>query len=213
VDFAASSQGSYVTDQYGQRATAYEQRARDIVADGLEKGLGRNDISDRLADELTDPMLGRSAVYWDQVASIHVARARSYGQIASYEEAGVERYQIDEAMDEVTCVICRLMNGKTFDVGSTLDRYKEIEESGDAYAVVTKQPFIKVGKTEDGNRFLYAEGAGGKTHFVAEILDDATGERDDAGSYGRQASEEKLQAVGCSQPPFHGRCRGLTVPA
>jgi hypothetical protein len=211
VDFAASSQGSYITDQYGVRATAYEQRARDIVADGLDKGLGRADIADMLRDELTSPMLGRAASYWDQVASIHVARARSYGQLSGYTEAGIERFVNSAALDEVTCVICRFMNGREFEVETSIDRFHEVEASGDPYAVTERQPFVKVGRTEDGDRFLYAE-SGGEVHHIADVIDDATGERDEEGRYGRAASEGKLAAIGVTEAPFHGRCRCTTEP-
>ena len=211
VNFAASSQGSYITDQYGERATAYEKRARDIVAKGLEKGLGRDDIGEMLAEELTGPMLGRADSYWDVVASTHVARARAYGQIASYSDAGIEKYAISAALDEVCCILCRFLNGKEFTVESSLDRYNEVEDSDDPYAVTTMQPFLRVGSTDDGDRFLYVNGPGGKTHHVADVLEDATGERDDDGRYGREASEAKLQELGVSVPA-HGRCRCLTVP-
>ena len=212
VEFAAKSQGSYITDQYGQRAVAYEQRARDIVSAGMERGLGREDIARELGDKLTTPMLARSASYWDQVASIHVARARSYGQLAGYDDAGIERYVISASGDEVTCVICRCMNGKEFSTAASLARYRDVEASRDHYAVESLQPFVQVGRGPDGKQYLFAD-AGGKQHFIAEVLEDATGERDNDGRYGRQASETALQTAGVSAPPFHGRCRCLTEPA
>lgn len=212
VDFAANSQGSYITDQYGVRATAYEQQARTIVADGLEEGLGREEISERLTSQLSGAMLGRASSYWDQVASIHVARARSYGQMAAYTEAGIEKYTISAARDEVTCVICRLMNGKTFTVGSSMQSFLDVESSGDPKAVEDEQPFIKVGRTDEGARFLYAESYG-TTHMLAHVISDATGERNDDGRYGKVAPPATFETAGCQTPPFHGRCRCLTTMA
>jgi hypothetical protein len=214
VKFAASSQGAYITDQYGVRATAYEQRARDIVSRGVAAGLGRDDISERLHSELTTPMLGRGEAYWDQVASIHVARARSYGQLAGLDDAGIERFVVSASLDEVTCVMCRFMNGKTFSTGDALQRYQDVEESGDPYAVTHLQPFLRVGRSsdDDGGRFLFVS-VKGKDHHVADVEDDATGRRDDAGAYSNHASEEKLQGLGVASPPFHGSCRCLVEPA
>lgn len=211
VTFAATSQGAYVTDKYGQRAAAYEQTARDIVSDGLAQGLGRADISANLSAKLTIPELGRGEAYWDQVASIHVGRARTYGQLATYTDAGIQEYQVSAALDEVTCVVCRLMNGKTFDVGSAMDGYARVAASGDPYAVEDEQPFIKVGRTEDGRQFLYAS-KDGTNHLIAHVVSDATGERDQTGSYRKVASSAKMSSVGCAQPPFHGSCRCLTTP-
>lgn len=212
VSFAATSQGAYVTDQYGARAAAFEQKARDIVSDGLEQGLGREDIGERLAAELTHPALGRSEAYWDQVASIHVGRARSYGQLASYTDAGIEEFAISAALDEVTCVICRLMNGKTFEVTAAMDSYARVAASKDPYAAEDEQPFIRVGRTEDGRQFLYAS-SGGQDHVLAHVISDATGERDERGRYGKVAPPAKFSSVGCSHPPFHGSCRCFTIPA
>jgi hypothetical protein len=211
VDFSAKSQGSYVTDAYGVRATDFEERARKIVSAGLEAGLGREDIAERLAADLTDPLLGRARAYWDQVASIHVARARTYGQMAAYTDAGVERYEIDAAKDEVTCVICYAMDGRTFSVETAMDAYARVEASDDPYSVEDEQPFIQVGTTDEGQRFLYAR-SDGMVHHIATILSDPSGERDGAGRYEHVASASKIEDVGCQQPPFHGRCRCLTVP-
>jgi hypothetical protein len=212
VDFAARSQGAYITDQYGQRAVAYEQRARDIVSKGLDAGLGREDISERLSVGLSDAMLGRARSYWDTVASIHVARARSYGQMSGYGEADIERYQVSAAGDEATCVVCYYFDGRDFSVSSALDGYRETEESDDPYAVEDAQPFVNVGRTDDGERFLYAR-SGGKTHVIATVIEDVSGQRDAKGSYGRSASASKIEEIGCQAPPYHGRCRCLTVPA
>ncbi len=212
VNFAATAQGSYITDQYGVRAAAYEQKARDIVSDGLAQGLGRDDISERLAAELTTPALARGAAYWDQVASIHVARARSYGQMAAYTDAGIQEFRISAALDEVTCVICRFMNAKTFDVSAAMDTYARVAASDDPYAVEDEQPFLRVGRTDDGERFLFASKRG-TDHPIARVVSDATGERDETGRYSHAASSSTISAVGCSQPPFHGSCRCLTVPA
>lgn len=45
-----------------------------------------------------------------------ITRARVSGQMRSYQDAGIEYYEILEPMDERTCPICREMNGKLFPV-------------------------------------------------------------------------------------------------
>lgn len=42
--FARESQGNFVRDEYGRRREEFSRRARDIVAAGAERGLGRDDI-------------------------------------------------------------------------------------------------------------------------------------------------------------------------
>ena len=57
--FVRRSESHFIRDQYGRRADELGQRARDIVASGLERGLGRDDIVGDLSVALT-PATGRA---------------------------------------------------------------------------------------------------------------------------------------------------------
>lgn len=102
VDHAATSQALYVTDQYGRLAASVGQQARDVVAAGMREGLGRNDIGGDLYGVLGQ-QLGRSRAYFNNVASIHMGRARSYAQLAGLDEAGIEEWMFSSVLDERTC--------------------------------------------------------------------------------------------------------------
>jgi SPP1 gp7 family putative phage head morphogenesis protein len=211
IAHAAAAQGNYITDQYGNRAIQFEQRARDLVSEGLEKGLGREEIGENLARNLVDPMLGRAASYWNNIASIHIARSRSYGMLASYEDAGIEEYTWVSVIDEATTEVCRFMNGKTFSTGKSMDRYRDVEASSDPYAVEDLQPFVKTGAKSDGTPFLYVD-AGGSKRVIAQVDDPGYGTKGKVGDYSRAASTATLQSLGLTTPPLHGYCRSTLVP-
>jgi len=75
------SQMVYIKDQYGTRADMLDQMARDIVAGGLEQGLGRDDISGDLATKLADYQVQRSRNYWDLIATDFSNKARTTTQL------------------------------------------------------------------------------------------------------------------------------------
>ncbi len=76
VDFAAKSAGNYARDQYGVRSVALSERARTIVAAGLEAGHDRYQIGKALVSDLTTAAANRSRGYWEMVAGVHANRAR-----------------------------------------------------------------------------------------------------------------------------------------
>jgi len=69
-----SSQANYVRDEYGRRHDAFGEEARRIVSEGLESGLGRDDIAEDLAEAAEGIIAGRSPAYWDVVAGSFVGR-------------------------------------------------------------------------------------------------------------------------------------------
>lgn len=209
IDHAASSQGSYITDSYGVRAAAYEERARRIVSAGIEAGYDSATIGDQLSAALSGPMLGRAEAYWETVASIHAARARSYGMLASFGEASITAFQWHSTLDEATSEVCRFMHGRTFQVAQTLDRYRKVA-SGDE-EVTEAQPFLRQGRTDKGESVLFTE-SGGKRNIVGRVDEPGFGTKDKIGTYSRSASDAALQKLGVSSPPAHGRCRSTIDP-
>jgi hypothetical protein len=100
--FVRESEGNFIRDQYGHRRDELGQRARDIVAAGLEQGLGRDDIAADLAGQLA-PLVSRGKPYWETVAMSFANRGRTYTQLAAFEEADIERFRFEAVLDEVTC--------------------------------------------------------------------------------------------------------------
>lgn len=102
VDHAAKAQASYVTDEYAKRQAAASTQARTIVERGLRDGVDYKEIGKNL-NRVLSGQLNRTPAYFETVASIHAARSRTWGQLSSLDEAGLERYQLEATLDEATC--------------------------------------------------------------------------------------------------------------
>jgi len=138
IDRAASSQINYVRDQYGVRADAASKRAREIVADGLEKGWGREQIAADLYDGLQAQALGRAESYFHVVAAAHMARARSYASLAGYSEAGIEWFHFQAIVDELTCFPA----GTPILMGDGTTRPIELVRAGDVVTSCKGRPRV-----------------------------------------------------------------------
>ena len=208
-DFLRRSQGHFIRDEYGRRAEALSERARGIVADGLEAGLGREAIAEDLASKLTESAVARGRDYWNLIAGVFVGRARSYAQVSAYRDAGVERYVITAVLDEVTSNTCRFLDGKILTVGDAMDQFDRIEALDDPGGIKDEQPFVREGES-GGTRFLFVQRGGQRTR-LAHVVEAGVGTRDARGSYSHV--HEDLAAAGIGPPPYHGHCRTVTVPA
>jgi SPP1 gp7 family putative phage head morphogenesis protein len=209
IQHIVDSTANFVRDEYGRRASTFGQRARQVVADGLAAGLGRADIAAELEKAAGAALIHRSPFYWETAAGSFVGRGRSYSQMSSYTEAGIERYQIVAVLDEATTPACRWLNGKSFTVRSALDRFAEVEASEDPEAVKRLTPWVRE-RVADGRRELYVEHASGR-HDLAIVRHAATGRRDDAGSFRALRGDDQLASLGVGFPPYHGLCRTSTV--
>ncbi len=210
VTHAASSQALFVTDEYGRRYDEAGQRARSVVARGLEQGLGRDDIAVDLQEQLGQVLIGRSARYWDLVASAFTASTRSYGQMSSYAEAGIERYRVSAVLDEATTNACRFLDGKVLSVRAALDRFDQVERLTDPAAIKGALPWVREGIDEATARRGLFITRGEERHQLAEVVRSGTGARDDRGEFARGMAESQLDALGIGLPPYHGHCRTTT---
>src|SRR5690606_14061224 len=112
IAHVTSSQGNFVRDEYGRRIEGFGTEARRIVAAGLEEGLGRDDIAEALEQAARGALVDRAPFYWETVASSFISQGRSYAQMSSYAEAGIQHYRIEAVLDERTTEICRYLDGK-----------------------------------------------------------------------------------------------------
>ncbi len=103
VQHATNTQAFYVTDYYGNRATALGQQARDIVSKGLADGLDQYAIGKELEAAIWHQLPGRSQSYYPVVASIFTARSRSWSVLSTFEEAEIETWRFSSVLDEATC--------------------------------------------------------------------------------------------------------------
>lgn len=210
VRHLTTSQTNYVRDEYGRRNEAFSQRARQIVSDGLEAGLGREDLARDIEAAARDIITGRDSFYWETVAGAFVSNGRSFAQLSAYAEAGIDRYLIEAVLDERTTEICRFLDGKTFTVATGLGTFERVEAEPDLVKELT--PWVREAiDPESGRKVLFVE-RGDSRVPLAEVTRSAVGTRDDRGDFSRALSERDLENLGISFPPYHGLCRSTTVP-
>ena len=204
--FVRQSQGNFVRDEYGRRREAFTRQAKEIVASGMERGLGRDDIVDELAKTMGEQAFDRSRDYWEVVSMVFVNRARTSTQLSAFDDAGIETFRFEAILDEVTSEVCRFMHGRTFSVSKAMDRFRQVERARDPELIRDIQPFVQVGADREGNEVLFYE-RGGRRRAVAQVDEPGVGEADRVGEYSRPLSNEQLEAAGLTVPPLHGRCR------
>ncbi len=202
-------QGLYIRDEFGRRADVLAVRAREIVAQGIELGLGQEDMAAQLATDITLRQMNRSRAYWEVIATAFANRARTTIQLNSYLEAGITTYRFVAVLDERTTDICRYMNGKTFSVQRALERQRRAETMTDAADIKDIQPWVSKG-VENGKSILYYERRG-KRFKVAQINESAVGVRDEVGLFSDGLTNAQLEAAGLQVPPLHGKCRSTIV--
>ena len=87
----------------------------ELSRQALQNGIGRK----ALAAEMKRVLGGVAPEdyrYWDVASSAALVRARSFGKIAGFEEAGITEYEVLAMGDERMCPICREMHGRMFSV-------------------------------------------------------------------------------------------------
>lgn len=209
IEHLRTSPTNYVRDEYGRRHEAFSERARQIVADGLEAGLGRDDLARDLAAAATGILTGRATWYWDVVAAAFVGRGRSLAQLSAYAEAGLARYRIVAVLDEVTTPTCRFLDGKTFSVSRGIELFDRTEATPDQLNELN--PWIREGRDPaGGQRSLYIR-RGDERIMLARIERAGAGRRDDAGALAGVLDERELGELGIGFPPYHGLCRTTTI--
>jgi hypothetical protein len=209
VDYLKTSQGNFIRDEYGRRAGAFSARASRIVSDGLEAGLGRQDIARDLAQAAANTIAGRSQPYWEVVAGSFISQGRSFGQLSSFAEAGIDLYLFEAVLDEHTTETCRFLHGKTFSVSRGLRLFQRVEAQPDRLKDIL--PWVRESLDPDtGRKSLYVE-QGGQRTVIAEVAHSAVGTRGDRGEFARGLADRELSDIGISFPPLHGLCRSTTV--
>lgn len=212
ITHAAGSQAHYITDQWGRRRLAWSRIARETVAEGLEQGLGREEIAGMLHARLGVKAGARATRnYYEVVASVYAGRARSYANAASFADAGIERYVFEAVMDERTTDQCAFLNGRIFETSHTLDLFDRVADSTDPEAVKDIQPWLRAGRGPDGERVLFTQDTAGNRTHVCNVVQSRVGLLDAPGKFSQAKSTADLQAMGLCMPPLHARCRSTIV--
>lgn len=212
IEHARTSHAHYLRTSTGRISGRLSELGRDIIARGIEAGHDNQTIAGALATELRGSEVRQSNAYFLMVASIVVARSRSYGLLQSFQDAGISYYELRAVLDAVTTDVCRFMHGKRYPVGPAIDRYADVASNADPEAVKDIQPFIRRGKAdENGERPLFVR-TRGQDHVIGVIERSGVGRTDDVGKSRPVASPAMMGRLGCSSPPFHGHCRTTMVP-
>lgn len=210
--FVRETTAVFVRDEFGRRADEMATTARDIVASGLETGLGRDEIAEAL--ETTLSSLGRARGYWQVVAGQFVNVARTASLLHSFADAGIERYRFEAVMDEATTDVCRFFHGKIFDTASGVAAMSRVVAAAqeDPDSVYETSPWLRTGTDATGGRVIYMN-RGDERVVVAHVDVSGVGTRDAVGSYRSSMTSDDLARAGVPWPPLHGNCRSTIVPA
>ncbi len=195
------SQMVYVKDQYENRATLFDSIAKRVVSSGLERGAGRDDISEELASKLTPLGVQRGTDYWNLIATDFSNKTRTTSQMNTFSDAGITQYKYDAVMDEATSEICRLLNGRIFSVEKAKRRTAKALALRDPEQIKDAMPWVQ----QNGSQLYFRRG--GETHPIANVDTPGIGALDQPGTYSNVISNKALEAAGVTVPPRHGHCR------
>jgi hypothetical protein len=171
----------------------YDKRLRDVVRsvvrEVMEAGLDRKAAGVLMAAAIHDTLRhisiptgfkGPDRQYFEGLAANTATNARVRGQMQSFIEIGITRYELVNPMDHRTSEICEHMNGKVFYVS---DGAKQM-----AADMAAKTPAA----LKEAHPWL--------------TIDEIKAISSKAGDVGR-ADAAALSEAGLALPPFHFRCR------
>ncbi len=211
-----SSAGVFIRQEFGQRAGVLGQDARRLAASGVARGLSSFAIRQNVLGAFSQRLRRRDAWYFRIVSSTAASRARSFGQMVGYRQAGVDFYAWIALNDERTCEICRFLHGQVFPVTSPLQAFTRAMASPDPdSAMVDAFPWYRV---VGGERIEGGLRRGGDIHIqhrgaplgvqVATVRESGVGQREVTGTYTMRVNPRA--AGGTLVPPAHGGCRCTT---
>ena len=199
--------GLFVRNNYGEVAEKLSEKARKIVAAGVERGLGRDDIAEDLVKAMAAAK--RPDSYWNLIATTFANRARNFTQVHAFDEAGIKSYFALAVIDEVTTDFCRYVDGMEFPVPGAVERVQRVLE-GEPEDIIELMPWARNGKDSEGRDVIFYE-QGGSRHRICVVEESAVGQRDKIGTYTHGLAPEALAAAGFTLPPWHGNCRTTIV--
>jgi SPP1 gp7 family putative phage head morphogenesis protein len=208
--FVRANAANFITDAYGNRLDELAATARELVARGLEEGMGSEAISALLNARLGDQVM-RGKDYWLTVAMSFANQARTFSQLNAYADAGIQKYSFEAILDEVTTDQCRFYHGRIFSVGNAINLATRIMQATKPEDVKSMNPWVRTGKDEEGKRILFIERDGQRV-VLAQVERSGYGGRDDLGDYSNAVPTSRLEQEGIPWPPLHGKCRSTIVP-
>lgn len=214
VRFMQRQNTFFVRDSFGAVSDAASARARRIVGDGLEKGLGSKEIAATLEREILDRL--RKKGYMETLATMFVNRSRTSSELNAFSQVGVELFVFRAVLDESTTDICSFLDGRTFSVGKAKAAMQAAGSLPQPEDIAFTMPFLRqmTIKKRSGER-VKAIGfltEGGKKRIVAEVLKSNIGQAGPGGEFKQRMTEAQMQNSGIGPPPAHFRCRSDAEP-
>lgn len=134
----------------------------DTVKNGLSDGLSTTEMGATLKGAMKGHKTASDA-YWRGVSANAATRASSMGALASFQAAGVVRYEWLSVMDERTSPVCRELNGQTFEVEHLIDVRNRLMAAGDPESAKDAWPWVDV------NSVITAKDASSPEEALAQI--------------------------------------------
>lgn len=201
-----AQQGLFMRNAAGLRSDQLTKQARNIVADGLRNGFGKNEIGKQLRDQLPKAWQTKGLQYFKTVASVGVSRARSYSEVMGYLEVGIEALEVQAVLDERTTEICRCLDGMIIETHvAAVQVINAINEPDPQIG----SPFLREvrDKTTGVNQILAGNGV-----KIADVIRSGVGRADDRGQFAYNKALAGLSEQNIGPPPYHHLCRSWTIP-
>lgn len=177
----------WVSGHYSKTVSA---TIAEVVRDSLVKSGGDLKEAGRLIREALERELGKFKLpggfvgsadsYFEGLAANAATVARVYGQLRSFEQAGVRELEIVNPMDDRTSEICEHMNGKVFTIEQAREQFDRELAATNPTEFKAAHPWVTI-----------------------EELRDISPKAGDAGA----KDAEALALAGIGLPPYHWRCR------
>lgn len=160
------------------------QSLADAMAQGLQEGLGREAIGNKLKEFFEDyPGVGvKPAAYWEGLAANGMSRARNFGQVQGYVDLQVKELRILAVIDERTSDICREMNGRVIRTIDAVEQRERLMSATMPEEVKTAAPW-----------------------FTPDQIRAKLGRPEGA------LPTQEIVGLGMTLPPYHFNCRTTVV--
>lgn len=130
---------------------------RQAVEPGVLEGVGHDVAGKRVADAVLKELgrvvvpngfSGSDAKYFEGIAANTATNARVRGQVRSFSDIGITKYEIVNPMDARTTEICAFMNGQVFTVKAAEDQIERASAAKTPGSVKATHPWLAFGKVK-----------------------------------------------------------------
>lgn len=145
--------GKYITDP-DVKAKVFKYVEENYIDGYLP--IGNNDKAiDKFISTFSDDL---NLVGWKirRILDTTVNKVRNYAHIHYLEQASIDRYEVIEVLDELTCGYCSHMDGKVFTVSNTKEKISREVAAGPG-EVSTVSPFLTTLKLKDVQKMTATE--------------------------------------------------------